>query len=377
VFRLFSHTRLWIYCYAALLLISSGRAQSSTGGNSITAERLEESLGQYFATDPNTASAGLKFVGAARVGPTIGLPADDSAPVFALLDRLANPAIRAPLTIETVGSIYEYILRFREMPQFRYSAEDRKALKRVNKILFKRRYLVCRLFDWVTGENHRPREPSTAYTRYFEFAEKVAEAKDKYNAARGHEDPSIVAKYKEELDHLEGEWLTAGRKKQIEQAMSQYQELAAKPPQTIWSRLEANYSASLQTVGTGRLPKTLLNPQVTKWSDAAGWERVNIPTHNGGSASVRIKRIQVLRPWMDERVFGELSWSWIRSAPLGQNHIVSDGRGLATMMTESKTIGLMPRQLVIATYAADSKGWPQSGFVAGYLASIVPATPKH
>jgi hypothetical protein len=362
-------------CCAAFLVATSAWAQPS--GGSVSVERLEEALGQYFSSDSKAAPAGLIFVGATRVGPAFGLPADGSAQTSALIDRLANPAIRAPLTIETVGSIYEYILTFRELPPFRYSPEDRRTFNRLNGILFKHRGFVCIFVDWLTNQSPPPRKPSRAYTRYFEFAQKVAEAKDRYNAAQaGHEDTEKVARYSQELDDLQERWRTAGRKDKIEHAIDEYQNLTAKNPVKIWNKLAANYSEFIQTVGSSRFPKTDLDPDVATWSNNVGWEGVSVATNDGRSTLVRIKRVQVLRPWLDEQVFGGLSWGWMRSAPLGQDHVVSDGKGLSTLMTKSKTIGLMPRQLVIATYATDNGGWPGSGFLAGYLASRVPVTPR-
>jgi hypothetical protein len=370
--------RAYLCCSIAVLVGASASAQTAQtplGSVNVSAEPIEEALARYFAADSKTVAAGLLFVGAVRVGPALGLPEDDSPQSLGVVDRLANPAIRAPLTIETVDSVYDYILRFREIARFRYSREDRRVFKRLERILFKRRCAIFRLVDWITAQ-HPPRKPSGAYTLYFEFAQRVAEAKDRYNAAKAdHEDVTKLADLQREVDCLESSWQSVGRKDEMDRAMAEYGILTAKNPTNIWSKIEAKYNEATLSVGNSKIPRTELSPKIAAWSDNGGWELVSVAT-SGGASQVRIKTIQIARPWLDERVFGSLSWSWIYSAPLGHDHVVADGGGLATVMTRSKTIGLMPRQLVIATYASDNTAWPRSGFLAGYLASVVAATPK-
>ncbi len=368
--------RACLHGCAAFLIATSAWAQQTTGIPSVSVEPVEEALEHYFSSDSKTVAAGLLFIGAARVGQAFALPADDSPQYLALVDRLANPAIRAPLTIETVDSVYDYILTFKQPPSFQYSREDRKAFKRLDRVLFKRRFFLCMFVDWATNQ-HPSRKPSRAYTRYFQFAHLVAEAKDRYNAAQAaHESSGNLAELQQKLDSLERQWRTVGRKDKLESAMAEYGILTAKNPATIWSKIDSQYAGAVVSGGAFKLPRTVLYPKASAWSDNAGWQSVSVANIGGGSTQVRIKTITIGRPWLEEQVFGSLSWLWIRSAPLGPDHIVADGRGLATIMTKSKTIGLMPRQLVIATYATDSTGWPRSGFLAGYLASVVAATPK-
>jgi len=367
--------RLWL---ASALLLVAPRVwgQPPLAGSTPDIDQIDKALQEYFRLDASTRESGLLYIGAERVGPSFGIPSENSAQTRVLLDRLANPAIRAPLTIETVDSVYEYILQFRQLPGFRYSRQDQATLKRSGHILFKRRFLWSIIVDWLL-DRHPPRKPSRFYTRYFEIAMLVAQAKDDLKAAQAsHADATKIGQIKAQIEHLTAEWQTKGEKDRVEWAMSEYSRITEKNPSTIWKKVQAQYDNNSGTIAGRKLPKTNFSPKVADWRSDADWELVTVPGTGGiPPTRLRIKRIQLARPWLDDRVFGDLPWTWIRTAPLGAGHVVSDGKGLDTTMTMSKTISLIPRQIVVATYAGNNNDWPRSGFVAGYLASVVPITP--
>jgi hypothetical protein len=360
----------------AFSFLLRGIAQGPSSFQAISPQTIEAAVRSHFSLGGQSVPPGTVFVAATRVGPAFGLPTEDSPSFLYAIDRLANPAIRSPLPIETVDSVYEYILTFRQLPRFVYSKGDRRSLKRINHILLRKRFFLCSLGDWVLNR-HPPRQPSKAYLRYFLFAQQVAESKDQYAAAlKANASSTILNSLQSQTDALNRLWITKGRKATIEHTMTEYQAITAKNPVNIWNRIALSYSASTVQVGGVRLPKTGFVPNIGSWRDNTGWSVIDLASVGDPVNRLRIKSIEIVRTWMDERVFGSLDWEWVRSAPLGKDHVVSDGLGLTTVMTRSKTIGLLPEQIVLGQYQGPDGKWTDNEFLLGYLTKKVSITPK-
>ncbi|MBV9959395.1 MAG: hypothetical protein JO360_13295 [Acidobacteria bacterium] len=243
-------------------------------------------------------------------------------------------------------------------------------------------------------------EPTPAYEAYQTYELKYLEALDAYEQAWSTEQngganvpPNIIA----ELELASTEWTELGHKGDVERALRIVSEYEALEPALYWARLADLYRRWTRVAGTDSEFQLIHSlPPYEQWFSEFGWTDFHFddkdfanqqrsgavgtesgcscgcPTANpppGFLASAsgdfrrdarriegeplrfvlacRLRRVEIIRPWMNTDLFFSRAWRW-SPASVSYGNMVSTGGDLAGSVVPTGRMPVLPQTAVLA-----------------------------
>ena len=289
----------------------------------------------------------------------------------------------------TISDVYKLILDGKETPNMILKPDEKKKLQEAQEYLFD-----------ATGQ------PSVIYSEYQKYQTIFLVALDSYEAAaatKKNGGAAIPQKVIKERQEAEKNWRKKGYKESVENATAIIATYESMEPELFWLRLLDRYAEHTRCLPNGsefQLVDTY--PPYTQWFEDFGWSDFSFDskdfTNQARSGGVgggpccpcclcrsgdladrqsshgvydlarnmahnklfvsdvtlrcRVKRVEILRPWMNANVFYSRAWRWSHSA-VGYGVKISSGGDIAggvfpagAMPVLSKTM-LLARDLVL------------------------------
>ena len=309
----------------------------------------------------------------------------------------------------TVSDVYKSILDGKETPLTHLTPEQLRRLDDALGYLF--------LPDG---------QPTEAYCEYRDHELGYLAALDAYEAARATQDNGgarIPARLKKALERAAREWSARGHKGDVERAIATIDALEGLEPEMWWARLSARYREATRRYGIdSHFQYVTSNPPYQEWFHEFGWSDFSFDTNDyaeqdrsggvgvtpcrcrcttaaeaepatartgdvtalstlwheqpppGFTLTCRLRRVQIIRPWMDTSVFFSRAWRW-SPASVSYGVVISTGGDLAGavaptgMLPVLPTTAILARDVVIRWDDADGADVPaEPDLVAGELA---------
>lgn len=295
----------------------------------------------------------------------------------------------------TISDVYKAVLDGKQTPLIRLSPDERKALDAAEMLLF-----------------HLDGGPTETYRLYQQYQLAYLAALDAYEGAEathangGAEVPHrlVVAR-----DAAERDWMEKGHKSEVDNAIATIAELESREPATYWRKLAQlyrRYTLTLDPETGGEFQLVQSNPPYEQWFEREGWSDFTFDdrdfanqqgTGGGGlvalsccccshgqekgtggtrgdrtallaartrpedpeepmpflagrmSLTGKIRRVEIMRPWLDVNLFHSRAWRWF-SGSVSHGVVISSGGDIAGKVVPT---GVMPVLPVTAILAAD------------------------
>lgn len=287
----------------------------------------------------------------------------------------------------TVSDVYKSILDGKETPLVQLSAEQRKELDQASAYLF--------------DEDDKP---TKAYQDYLAYQLVYFEALDNYEAAAATQKNGgvkIPNKLVKKLETSKQAWHKEGHKADVERSIATVAQYESLEPATFWKRLAERYSQyTFQAGDTSEFQYVTSNPPYNLWFQEFGWsdfqfnitdfknqnrsggvgvdnccccgydfaeklvtssllgpfsilssdssdENVVISAPQDFYLSCRLRRIEIIRPWMDTNVFYSRAWRWSPASVFYGVKICSGG-DIAGRVLPTGVMPVLPMTAILA-----------------------------
>lgn len=295
-----------------------------------------------------------------------------------------NPTLACSWTLvrgaATVTDVYKSILDGKETPIVDLSPEQRRELEQAQEYLFD-----------PNGD------PSEAYRQYDRYQLEYLEALDNYEAARATHDNGgepIPEHLMKRLDSAEKAWNDDGHRLSVERAVATIGQYEALEPELFWKRLNERYWKYTRDAGVhSEFQYVTSNPPYERWFDAEGWSSFRFDSRDfenqrrGGGVGIgdgnacccqcratpvppipparparsiapvdgeeflltaKLRRVEIIRPWMDVNVFYSRAWRWSR-ASVAYGVTVSTGGDIAGRLVPTGAMPVLPTTAILGT----------------------------
>lgn len=304
--------------------------------------------------------------------------------VAAALNRLPQPSFTfmdGPYNLEQVWS---NILKFKDTPKIDLTDDEKKRLNDAQAYL-----------DANAG-NDPDGTPETRLDRYYRLQIAWQEAQDAYEgdalmAVKEGRAPKQTLRTK--ATQAKNAFETTGKKNEVEGNLETVLSIGGKDPQGYWNNLRTDFETTFRRTGTNGqvFHVTTTIPRIRAWKQEAGWTRIVVDTTNkddmvktssldskfggggfaglftiGGSGGfsqdskrtesnsknlkidMEVKRVFILRPWMDPLIFRSTFWRIID--PLAQPFFrISSGQGITDgRPRQNEVMPLLPTGVLLA-----------------------------
>jgi hypothetical protein len=284
------------------------------------------------------------------------------------LSQITNPVpgpgwMYAP-TPDSVPSVYTTLLTFGQVATPKPNAAAEVELRKAR--------------DYLYTRKDGPRRPSDAQMTYLKLQDEYIAALEKIENAKadarnGGTIASLSALEQSAAKALD-RWEKEGARQKVEAAFAVIQKRYDQDLAVSLGKTKQKLT-DLQNVAEQRDGKSWYRtetvPSLEQWSATDGWitwsflekelnaqpTRATGPTGTGSSQTRslalggssfsiqgKVKRVDVLRPWMDQEIFYSRSWRFTRSSPIA---LVSSGQ------PDAKDAGVMPRLVTGLVLAKD------------------------
>lgn len=312
---------------------------------------------------------------------------EDPATQYAIANAL-NPTLACSWTLvrgaATVTDVYKAILDGKETPLVELTEAQRRELAAAD----------AYLHDPGGG-------PTPAYARYLECQLAWLQALDSFEAARAtylNGGEPVPKRLRVALQKAAEVWRTEGHQHDVERALATVAEYEALEPHVFWYRLHHRFREYTRVAHvTSEFQLVDANPPYQQWNDPAGWsafsydsrDYYNQPRSGGvglddgccrccappqptapapllaarapgdagevpiplGEAEFILKaslrRIEIVRPWMDANVFYSRAWRWSR-ASVSYGVVVSTGGDIAGRLVPKGVMPVLPTTAILA-----------------------------
>ena len=308
--------------------------------------------GQYVSTDLNVDNPKDQYV------------------VANALDAVISASWIVEYKSSTVSGVYKSILDGKELPNISISTRQKSDLERAQKEL-----------QSDSGN------PSMQYNEYIKYQHDYISALDDYeNALTSYENggAAITEKIKNNLDLALNNWVVLGHRDIIEEALAIVQKLEPLEPAVFWQDLKIQYDSSTRNFDkSSSFQYTTSNPPYDEWFKPCGWTRFNFDNKDyanqrpAGSTGFNgtqccceqsaleippsyqvdmlsnfklkgeLKRVDIIRPWLNEVVFNSRAWRWSR-ASVSYGSIVSSGGNIAGRTFPNGRMPVLPKTAILA-----------------------------
>ncbi len=327
----------------------------------------------------------------------------DSATQY-LLSSLLNPTLACSWVVRrgaaTVPDVYESILNGKETPDVHLSPEQKARVDEATALLYQ-----------PDGE------PTAFYAEYLADSLAYLAALDAFEQAEATENnggPPVPPKIRQDLDAAAARWREHGHLYDVDRALATISELEAFEPEVYWRQLARRYRDSTRRTREDSLYQRVESiPPYPRWFDDEGWTSFRLderdianqdrsggvgvgdgccccrcqdgvrPAAYGGFHSTaadfaaglrlpsgpptrflltaKLRRVEIMRPWLDPLVFSSRAWRWSPASPT-YGVVVSSGGNLPGSVVPT---GVMPMLPTTAMLARDLEiDWSDGGKLA-------------
>ncbi len=238
-------------------------------------------------------------------------------------------------------------------------------------------------------------DPTEAYRDYQSYQLDYAAALDSYEAAKATEDnggPKVPPKLAKTVERASRAWSARGHKGDVERALAMIEALEGLEPELWWARLGERYRAATRSYDLDSCYQYVTaNPPYEQWFQEFGWSdfRFDLTDYagqdrSGGagttpcecrcgpdveaagfrdvaalsaswgeappagfSLTCRLRRIQIVRPWMDPTVLFGRAWRW-SPASVSYGTVISTGGDLAGAVVPTGVLPVLPTTAILA-----------------------------
>lgn len=287
----------------------------------------------------------------------------------------------------TISDVYRSVLDGKETPTITLSPEQRRELDEAESILF-----------------HVDGSPTARYAGYQDLQLAYLAAQDDYEAARAtfeNGGPIVPPELISARDKAEHKWVQDGFKREIDAAIATVAALEGRDPALYWrklARLYDDYTMTLDPETGSQFQYITSNPPYERWFDPAGWSDFRFDdsdfanqrgTGGGGLISSqccccragggisrspallagkfanaaheesigvspskfrltgRIRRVEIIRPWLNPNVFYSRAWRW-SPASVSYGIVVSSGGDIAGRIIPTGVMPVLPTTAILA-----------------------------
>lgn len=304
-----------------------------------------------------------------------------------LISNLLNPTLECSWIVRrnaaTVPDVYESIVNGKETPLVHLSPEQKRKLDAAQ----------ARLYQ-ADGQ------PTAYYADYLADQLAYLTALDAYEdavATQVNGGQPVPPEIKAALDAAEARWREHGHLADVDRDLATIAELEAMEPEVYWHRLATRYRAATRSYGDSEFQRVDTNPPYPRWFDDEGWTAFTFdesdfnhqgrsggagigdacrchdriwPGSYGGfhsaagdfattdmtvpaqvparfSVTAKLRRIEIMRPWLDPVVLHSRAWRWSpASASYGVE--VCSGGNLAGSVVPTGVMPLLPVTALLA-----------------------------
>ncbi len=288
----------------------------------------------------------------------------------------------------TVTDVYKSILDGKEVPIVKLTQEQLLLLRDAQ--------------TYLTGSDG---QPSPAYREYEHYQLRYLEALDDYEAARATQTnggPCVPKCLERRLEQACEAWKDEGHRDRVEQAIAVIGQYEALEPELFWKRLAERYREYTRTVDEhNEFQFVTCTPPYEHWFNPDGWSSFTFDSldfdnqaRSGGVGigaetcccggggprfpvddpatrivplapgvgeqfrlTARLRRVEIVRPWMDANVFYGRAWRWSQ-ASVAYGVTVASGGNIAGRVVPT---GVMPVLPTTAILGADIEIYLQDG----------------
>jgi hypothetical protein len=322
-----------------------------------------------------------------------------------LLSNVLNPTLECSWITRrnaaTVPDVYEAIINGKETPLVQLSPEQKAELDRAVRLLYQA--------DGV---------PTPYYADYLADSLDYLTALDAFEqaeATQANGGPPVPPEIRAALEAADVRWRDHGHQADVDRALATIADLEAFEPAKYWHQLAQRYRDSTRSFDDSRYQHTICNPPYPRWFDDEGWTAFSFDEHDfinqdrsggvgvgdgcrcpdgvrpatyGGfhsaaadfvsdgrrlsgsapsrfSLTARLRRVEIMRPWLDPVVLRSRAWRW---SPASGTYgvVVCSGGNLAGAVVPA---GLMPVLPVTAVLARDVEiAWSDDGELTAAMA---------
>ncbi|MBR8279102.1 hypothetical protein [Burkholderia vietnamiensis] len=322
----------------------------------------------------------------------------------------------------TVSGIYKSILDGKETPVISLEPSQREKLDAANAYLFTaggepseayRAYMDSRRAYFEALDNYKASVVTKKNVPVQIPAERTEALKQAEEAWRQREKKDYIPGRTEALEKAEEAWRQRGNKDAVDAALAVVAVFESLDPAIFWKRLLERYAKYTETAGThSEFQFVTSDPPYELWFQESGWSDFTFDTtdlknqnqsdgvgvesarcctcssttmrpsptfigpfsvatgHSGDAIgfvpegfalTCRLRRIEIVRPWLDTNVFTNRSWRW-SPASVSFGNSISSGGDIAGRVLPT---GVMPVLPMTALLAKDVEiYWESDGGVA-------------
>jgi len=272
----------------------------------------------------------------------------------------------------TISDVYKGILDGKEVPLVHLTPEQKEELEKAE--------------AYLLGPDGRP---SPAYEEYQRCQLAYFEALDSYEAALATQEnggQKVPANLMAALKAAAAAWKKEGHQEEVELAIATIAQYEGLEPLVYWRNLAARYQEWTRYVDlASSFQYTSTNPPYERWFDEFGWSTFSFEQHDferqrragcaglqprcccacgaepagTGAADVahldftdfrltcKLRRIQIVRPWLDGNVFFSRAWRWSPGS-IGYGSVISTGGDIAGAVLPEGTLPVLPTTAIMA-----------------------------
>lgn len=273
----------------------------------------------------------------------------------------------------TVSQIYRAILDGKETPLVELPPQQRERVDAALTLLF------------VDGS-----QPTELYRTYLEWQSNYFNALDAYEQARATADnggASVPPAVREALVTAEREWDEHGHRAQVDNALETLRLFESYEPSVYWARLARQFAQWTRSYGYESFYQHITSiPPFHRWFTQEGWStfrfdrqdaacqqrsgaagmgaapaagamnlRIDDRPLEGGDDPVvedvqmfcRLRRVEIVRPWMDINVFRGRTWRWSPGS-VAYGTVIATGGDLAGGVVPGGTMPVLPVSAVLS-----------------------------
>jgi hypothetical protein len=355
-------------------------------------KKLFAKIGQVVGVGSNDIVVGTSFLVLANPGimvdPSLDMSKlEDRHTLAVSIDKVLLPTWIYGVTNETVLSVYQNVLTYKEPPVYVMTPQEKKMLADARAIIFKdvnrriysdafKQYQdTRRQLSVALGAVETYRRANPAQSIPAPLLNDVQVAREAYNLI-GDRNKMIGAKATidtyEALDpqvwwgNLQQQFndsteLYNNQPSGLYDLFPRYQNWLDKSatwaPFTVTEKqLEQTTSSSQTSVGGG------LSVNYGLWSVAGDYNHLEKRTYfqldvSGYSISMELLRVTLDRPWMASTVFHSRAWKWLDSTPYGPESLISDGGDAVHGVTPHGIMPFLPTGLLLAKNVSITGSW--------------------
>ncbi len=237
-----------------------------------------------------------------------------------------------------VSKVYGDVIEYHELAEVSLTEAQKQQLAAAKAVLF--------------VEEGGIRKKTALYAEYGEYEARYLETLTAFETARTdahNHGGKVPQRYVQELTTARGEWSSLGGKTEVETALATINNLNQLNPESWWGQLDTLYKTAKEEFDQGGLLPADTLPSYKSVVGPKGWEEYAFNSEDmahqesssiveaGGSLdcgflslggsykhehfesstdisalklSMKTKRVEIFRPWLDATVFGSHTWRW-------------------------------------------------------------------